>query len=64
MSDSKYLIALIAIIIGAVVMIGVGPLLTLWAINALFQLQIAYTFGNWFATLWLSALFLPKYIRK
>lgn len=47
-------ISLILLII--VIAVGVGPLITLWAINALFQLQIAYTFLNWVAVVWLSSI--------
>lgn len=36
------------------VAIGVGPLLTLWSINALFGLGIAYNFWNWLAVAWLN----------
>lgn len=51
----------IFLVILAIAMIGLGPLITLWAINALFQLQIAYTFLNWVAVSWLSAFF---FVRK
>lgn len=54
MSDSKYFIALIAIIIGAIVMIGVGPLLTIASLNTLFGLNIAYTFGTWLSMCWIN----------
>lgn len=54
MSDSKYFIALIAIIIGAVVMIGVGPLLTIASLNTLFNLNIAYTFWTWLSMCWMN----------
>ena len=47
-------ISLILLII--VIAVGVCPLITLWAINALFQLQIAYTFLNWVAVVWLSSI--------
>lgn len=47
-------ISLILLII--VIAVGVGPLITLWSFNALFQLSIAYTFKNWFAVVWLSSI--------
>ena len=40
-----------------IIFIGVGPLITLFAFNALFHLNIAYTFSNWFAAAWLSLFF-------
>ena len=54
MSDSKYFIALIAIIVVAVVMIGVGPLLTIASLNTLFNLNIAYTFWTWLSMGWMN----------
>jgi hypothetical protein len=33
----------------ALVLAVVWPLLTIWALNALFKLSINYTFANWFA---------------
>ena len=46
----------IFLVILAIAVIGLGPFITLWAINSLFQLQIAYTFLNWVATVWLSSV--------
>ena len=54
MSDSKYFIALIAIIVVAVVMLGVGPILSIMALNTLFGLNIAYTFGTWLSMCWVN----------
>lgn len=54
MSDSKYFIALIAIIIGAVVMIGLGPILSIASLNTLFGLNIAYTFWTWLSMCWVN----------
>lgn len=48
------------IVVLLVVLIGIGPILTLVSFNALFGLNIAYTLGNWLAVVWLSILFLPK----
>ena len=33
----------------------VGPLATLWALNQLFGLELAYTFPHWLAIAWLHA---------
>ena len=29
------------------------PLVSIWALNTLFNTGIAYTFGTWFAALWI-----------
>jgi len=38
----------------AVTLIVLGPLATIWSLNTLFGLGIAYTFWTWLATAWLS----------
>lgn len=38
------------------VLSGLGPLLTIWSMNALFNASIQITFANYFATLWLQLL--------
>ena len=59
----KY-VAIIGVLVFLLGMLIIGPFLTIFALNALFQLHIAYTIGNWFAVFWLSILFLPKCISK
>jgi hypothetical protein len=44
----------IFLIIVAIFLIIVGPLITIWSLNTLFGLGIAYTFWTWLATAWLS----------
>jgi len=39
-----------------VTLIAVGPLITIWSLNTLFGLGIAYTFWTWLATLWLVGI--------
>ena len=39
------------VLVGA--LIWVGPLITIWSVNALFGLAIPYTLKTWFATIWL-----------
>lgn len=44
------------IILGALVLIVIGPLLTIWALDTLFPvLNIPYTFETWFAIAILTA---------
>lgn len=40
----------------AVVLLLVGPLVTIWALNLLFGLDIPQTLATWFATLWLCLM--------
>lgn len=35
-------------------LIIVGPLITIWSLNTLFGLGIAYTFWTWLAMAWLA----------
>lgn len=60
----KEFLGITGIIVLLVILIGIGPILTLISVNALFGLNIAYTLGNWLAVVWLSLLFLPKRIGK
>lgn len=48
-----FLIVAICVVVG----LWLVPLLTIWAINVLFDTTIAYNFINWFAMLVLLALF-------
>ena len=47
---------IIALIILAIILIGIGPILTIMSLNALFGLTIGITIWNWLAVLWLSML--------
>ena len=44
------------LIILLIVLIGVGPILTIMSINALFGLNIAINFWTWLACAWLCML--------
>jgi hypothetical protein len=50
----------VAFIILAVLVIVFGPLLTIWAINTLFALNIAYTFETWGAAIILTSVITGK----
>ena len=52
MSNLMFVLSLIFIL----VMIGVGPLLTILSLNALFGLQIALNFWSWLSVAWLSLI--------
>ena len=47
---------IIALIILAIILIGIGPVLTIISLNAVFGLSIGITIWNWLAILWLSML--------
>jgi hypothetical protein len=42
------------LLIVVILMIVFGPLATIWSLNTLFGLGIAYTFWTWLAMAWLS----------
>lgn len=46
--------ALILLIVAILILIF-GPLVTIWAINTLFGLSIAYTFNTWLAVIILGS---------
>ena len=50
-------IGLLLIIVGLII---VGPLLTIWSLNTLFGLGIAYNFYTWLATVILAAAIKTK----
>lgn len=50
MKELLLILVLIAIII-------VAPLVTIWALNTVFSLGIAYSFWTWLGTLWLQGIF-------
>ena len=45
---------LILVLLLSLVLIGLGPLLTILSINVLFGLNIAYNFSTWCAMFWLQ----------
>lgn len=47
---------IIALIILTISLIGIGPVLTILSLNAVFGLTIGITIWNWLAILWLSML--------
>lgn len=50
LSSSGYTVLVLALI----ALIIVGPLATIWSLNTLFNLDIAYNFWTWLAMAWLS----------
>ena len=63
MKDSSFLYALVIIVLAALI-IGVGPLLTIWSINALFGLGILYNLKTWFAAFFLTSVISTRLSKK
>ncbi len=53
-------LAIIGIILLGIVVVIFGPLVTIWALNTLFLLDIPMNFGTWLAALILGAAFASK----
>jgi hypothetical protein len=47
-------VGIVGLIILIIALVGVGPVLTILSLNALFNTGIAITFYNWLAVVWLS----------
>lgn len=57
--------AIVAVILLIIALIIVGPLVSIWTLNTLFSLNIAYTFWTWLAMVWTGLFFSGvKYNRK
>jgi len=51
---SKNTLLIISLIVLLVVLIGVGPILTIMSMNVLFNTGIALSFYSWISVVWLS----------
>jgi len=51
---SKNTLLIISLVVLLVVLIGVGPILTIMSMNALFNTGIALSFYSWISVVWLS----------
>ena len=56
----KSTLGVTGLIILLIVLIGVGPILTIMSINTLFGLNIAINFWTWLSTVWLFGLFATR----
>jgi hypothetical protein len=59
-TTTMQIITLLAFLAFVIIIIGYGPLLTIWSLNTVFGLKIAYTFGTWLGVLFLST---PLFIK-
>ena len=46
----------IALGMAVIILIIVGPLITLWSVNTLFNTNIDYNMGTWAAAFWLTSM--------
>lgn len=53
--STKDIAMIISVLLIAVVILGVGPLLTIMSLNVLFNTGIALNFYSWLSTVWLMA---------
>jgi hypothetical protein len=51
----------IAVVSFFILAIGAGPLLTIWSLNTVFGLKIAYTFWTWLGVLFLGTPLFSKF---
>lgn len=52
--STKFKVGIWAFVALLILIVLVGPLAVIWALNTLFQLGIDYTFWNWLAVIVLS----------
>jgi hypothetical protein len=52
--DTKEVLGIVLVVIVLLALLGIGPVLTVMSLNALFNLGIVISFWNWLAMLWLQ----------
>jgi hypothetical protein len=57
MSKLTESLGIVFVVLLLIVLIGLGPVLTIFALNTLFGLAIAVNIWTWLSTLWLSGFF-------
>lgn len=55
---------IVALVLLIIVLVVTGPLITIWSLNTLFGLGIAYTFWTWLAMAWIGAVLSAKIGQK
>lgn len=56
MKNSATVLSMFVFILVLIVLFGLGPILTILSMNALFGLSIALSFGTWLSVFWLSMI--------
>ena len=54
--STKDVTVIISVIVLMLVLIGIGPILTIMSLNVLFNTGIAINFYSWLSTVWLIAV--------
>lgn len=54
--QNKDILWIILVVLLAILVLGIGPFITVWSINALFSTSIAYSFKTWLAMTWVQAI--------
>ena len=52
----KETIGVVLLVLLLIFLIGVGPLITIWSVNTLFGIGIAYNFWTWLSAAWITAI--------
>lgn len=52
--------SIVLVLLLAIVLIGLGPVLTLLSVNLLFGLNITINFWTWLSTVWLFGVFAAR----
>lgn len=56
MKNSATVLSMSVFIVLLIFLLGLGPVLTILSMNALFGLSIALSFGTWLSVFWLSMI--------
>ena len=54
MQDKLYVVIIGLAVVFLLVLLGIGPFLTIFAINTVFNLSIAYNIYTWLSVAWLN----------
>ena len=54
--STKDLTVIISVIVLAVLILGIGPILTIMSLNVLFSTGIAINFYSWMSTVWIMTV--------
>lgn len=55
----------LTLLVSAIVfLIAIGPIITIWSLNTLFGVGIAYSLATWIAVVWLQFAIAATYIGK
>lgn len=62
--DIMKIIGVILLVLLLIVLIGIGPLITIWSINTVFSAAIVYNFWTWLGMLYLQMITFGGVISK